>query len=267
MTSLLVSYVSRMRGTAFLSLLILCALQPPSAAQTINSPTTAPETRPSTVRQGFPGRRFSSGSRCPDCIDSAELGPVLLLPTNYLVLTEESAPTLLFHLPAMQNELSVQLSIIGPYSEVVYLTEVTKVNEIAGIVRMDLSLLDEPPVLDSRSLYSWYLSIVCDPDNQSKSLTSYGMFGLIDSTTLLSIEEAGASTDLSSMHNVEDLILSFNWYRELTALDLQRRQVSDRQSDQGQAIEAEWRSLLTAAGLDQLADAPPIEFTFDSDAD
>lgn len=104
------------------------------------------------------------------------MNQVLLIPRNNLLLTEQALPTFLFYLPEPVDEPTVTFVLMNEDRETIYKAALLR-NTTVGIAHLDLSALDNVPHIEGNQTHEWFLSIVCDEENQSMDLTVNG--GLI----------------------------------------------------------------------------------------
>lgn len=140
-------------------LLSLPLLTSPSVAQSSDS-------NGSMVQQGLPGRRIGGGTRAPELSLYESQKPLIaLMSDSHLSLTTKPYPTLLFHVPVVNQEQEVEFVLYNSADELVYDGRFHVSGE-SGIMDFDMSSIEGLAPLEIDQSYRWYFSIVADDRSQ-----------------------------------------------------------------------------------------------------
>jgi hypothetical protein len=118
-----------------------------------------------------------------------------------------------------------------------------KTSGMSGIVSLNLPTYGGVAPLEVGKDYRWYFSVLCQPDERSRSITVEGLIRRVEPNPTLKTQLMQASLQ----RQVELYAGAENWYDAVAALvQLRRTNPNDA------AAAAEWAKLMSAAGLDAL---------------
>lgn len=200
-----------------------------------------------SLRQGFPGRRVGGGTRgnCP----AMQGRLTALIPQTNLWITTSDQPKVFFYLPQTNTTQKVEFVLVDENVVEVYKTTFDISGE-AGIVSVDLPTQLDGTALTADKNYFWSLSMICDPEDRSGDIVLEGWIRRIEPSIALSNQLQQASP----LEQVELYQQADAWLDAMTAMvKLRRSQTSDP------AVETNWKQLLEAIDLADLADAPLLE--------
>ncbi|PZV06006.1 MAG: hypothetical protein DCF32_10460 [Leptolyngbya sp.] len=165
----------------------------------------------------MPGRRVGAGVRQPDnaCIGAAQ-PQVAIIPMSNLGTTSQAQPTLLFYIPAINSERTLEFVLRDENDQEIYDKTVPATDE-SGIIRLDI-FGEEAPSLEIGKNYHWYFSVICNPSDRSQDISSHGW---------IRRAETGAAVAISSTTDPLDAARSYAeaglWLDALAQLDSLRR--------------------------------------------
>ncbi|TVU55707.1 MAG: DUF928 domain-containing protein [Arthrospira sp. PLM2.Bin9] len=199
-------------------------------------------------QRGVPGRREGGGTRGTQCADYASL--ISLIPVSTMGLTAHEKPQLFFYLPVASGDTPIELLVTklpdseSPETEeiVIYSTQFQLDMENPGIVGIDLGALDGFPGLEVNQYYHWYLTILCDPVNQSVNQIVDGWIKRID----LDSDQIQKLEGLNGSDRLEFYQEKTLWYDMVAAFS---ELLSDNPRDT--QIQDAWLELLRSENLDE----------------
>ncbi|MEL7333036.1 MAG: DUF928 domain-containing protein [Cyanobacteria bacterium J06560_2] len=179
------------------SLIGIAVLAPAGWTRTQTEPTPLrKEDNSGTLRQGLPGRRIGGGTRGGRIFVNEYDYLAALVTADNLSTTTAEQPSLIFYLPEMVNEQTVEFVLRNAHDEVVYETSF-QAKKSGGMVRIEAT--DETTTLALNETYQWYFSIVPDPTNRSTDVTVYGNIQRVDPAHWLSEQQI----DLAQLSKIE----------------------------------------------------------------
>jgi hypothetical protein len=166
-------------------------------------------------------------------------------------LTAHEKPQLFFYLPVVSGDTPIELLVTklpdseSPETEeiVIYSTQFQLDMENPGIVGIDLGALDGFPGLEVNQYYHWYLTILCDPVNQSVNQIVDGWIKRID----LDSDQIQKLEGLNGSDRLEFYKEKTLWYDMVAAFS---ELLSDHQRDI--QIQQAWLELLRSENLEQV---------------
>jgi hypothetical protein len=183
----------------------------------------------------------SRGDLCPQSFSSnTQPLPAAMTPASGYGKTLATHPTFLFYLPSSNTD-GAFFTLKDEDKNLVYATEMVLDGEES--IRL-FQLPEDAPALEPNKPYQWFIVFKCDgrlyPD-------SYYVSGWVERTA--------TSTDLAfatdALSKAAALGSAGIWYDSATTLaSLQMAQPEDTE------LSAHWQELLTAVGLESLADVP-----------
>jgi Domain of Unknown Function (DUF928) len=117
---------------------------------------------------GAPKGRTGGGASRGTCVQHQAMQAVLPRDTSRAYeLTASEHPTFWFYLPDRSNpETRLEFVVQDAADQYVYKTVFNQPNAIAGLI--SLTLPEQSPALVANAVYSWTLSIQCDPKHPSQ---------------------------------------------------------------------------------------------------
>lgn len=156
----------------FVLSLVLCSL----GVFSISGEALANKKQPS----GMPGRRVGAGIRNDICLSGPQ-AQVAIMPNNNIGLTAQAKPTLLFYLPEVNPDSTIEFVLQDDNHQVLY-DKIVPAHSDAGIIRVDLAASDAPDLLPGQN-YRWYFSVICNADDRSQDITAHGWMRRVDDAT------------------------------------------------------------------------------------
>ncbi|RAM51701.1 MAG: hypothetical protein C6Y22_10325 [Hapalosiphonaceae cyanobacterium JJU2] len=229
-----------------------------------SQPTSPQPPKSGTIKVDLPnlppgpppgGRRFGGARRgsCPEVktpltalVPSTEQPPSV---TNVWGLTTEEHPQLWFYLPYTKSS--------GYPAEFVLLDDETKDSVYktaialpakAGIIKVPIP--ENVPSLQVNKQYRWFFNVYCYPQKQSTPI-------YVEGVILRKIPNQTLLKQLQKSQPIQQVNIYANngfWYDALTTLG-QLRQTNP----QNNTLQTQWRDLLAAIGLDELAIQPLVQ--------
>lgn len=237
------------------SLLSLAVVTPVSFANSIANPTTHATTEQdsSDVRQGIPGRRLGGGSRKGAVFANAFDALTALTTPDPVSITTADRPALMFYVPKMASENSVEFVLRDGNDDLVYETTFL-LDSDAGLLSVDTAEASDMPALSLNEDYQWYFSIVPDLDDRANDVVVHGSIRRVDQGKWLAqqVADADLTADLTEQLATADPLTQARilyqqanlWHDAATMLNKMR------QADpENEAIATEWTHLLESAGL------------------
>ncbi|NJK37149.1 MAG: DUF928 domain-containing protein [Oscillatoriales cyanobacterium RM2_1_1] len=201
--------------------------------------------------RGVPGRREGGGTRGPLSCPSGANKLTALIPTSTLGRTASDQPSLLYYVPAVLDQIPVQLEITDESEKVIYTTSFKLSNDQPGIVQLSLADKSDAPDLKADQKYHWYLTIRCEPDSAdaSSDITVHGWIERVDLPTSEADQLAQMPPrDRLAIYQQEGL-----WYDMLSTLARLRAESPD-----DAAVEQQWSDLLKSVGLEKVTEEPLV---------
>jgi Domain of Unknown Function (DUF928) len=235
-----------------MSLSTLLGMAPPlQASESPKSSSSRPATfqynPPIPPSLGAPKGRTGGGASRGTCAQHQAMQAVLPRNTSRAYeLTVSEHPTFWFYLPDRPNpETRLEFVVQDAADQYVYKTVFNQPNAIAGLIR--ITLPEQSPALASNAMYSWTLSIQCDPKHPSQMAFIRG--GIQTVAIAAHPESAAFPFPTSSKTNNPEVIAQRYaqqgfWYDAMTILAeaLQTQPVS-------QSTAQLWQDLLGQSGL------------------
>ncbi|MBK4730662.1 DUF928 domain-containing protein [Oxynema sp. CENA135] len=231
---------------------------PPSGAIAQELPTdwnAAPFDPP---QSGAPGRRIGGATRglCPE---SAQNIVALIPPTNQ-GQTLSQYPTFFFYVPEIVPAQDMQIEFLledqSNWQDVktVYKTTMP-IPKQSGIVAIALPDNGESEGLAVDKIYNWYFSVICDyKSSEPHTLSTGGWIERVATPNPLARElEMASATEKVEIYQRERL-----WYDLLGTLAQLQSESADNSS-----WSAQWQQLLDAVELEDIANAPLVELSFE----
>ncbi len=211
----------------------------------------------STLRQGIPGRRLGGGTRRDRVFADATDNLMALTTVETLSITTAESPKLLFYVPEMVTNNTVEFVLLNDQDNVVF-EKTFVLNRDAGIVSIDLANESESESEDESEAialsldtnYQWYFSIIPNADDRASDTVVHGSIRRVDRTAWLKQQAADArlGEQLETAEPLAKVRLLYQqanlWQDALALLDELRQADPDNA-----AIAQEWTQLLASAGL------------------
>ena len=226
---------------------VVSVLQTPSVLLAAGIPRRweAKEYKPPTGI-GRPGRLDGGGTRAPDSCPVVGKPLMALVPSNGFGVTVAAHPTFFVYMPALSPQspsLPVEFRLVDMDDNELYKATFHKTSGMSGIVSLNLPTYGGVAPLEVGKDYRWSFSVLCQPDERSRSITVEGLIRRVEPNPTLKTQLMQASLQTQ----VELYAGAENWYDALAALVQLRRNNPD-----DAAAAAEWAKLMSAAGLDAL---------------
>lgn len=221
----------------FLSVALLATFSQPTLAQSIrfNAPSTL----------GAPGNREAGAVRSATCTTS-ERGLLALVPETNLGLTTETHPTFYVYLPPSTAETGEFALYQEGTNELVYAKSFDIKGE-TGIFGVNLSPEESSSGLAVDHQYYWYFTIVCDPNDRASDVTIQGNIQRVAVSPAVANQLRSASPkDVPEVYAAAGI-----WYDALASLA-----ALNYLNPQDTSAQSGWSSLLSAVGLQVLANEP-----------
>ncbi|PSN17831.1 hypothetical protein C7271_15685 [filamentous cyanobacterium CCP5] len=237
----------RLIRTVMIAVVVAISIAGPLSTHGLASSKNAPS-------DNLPGRRVGAGVRQPDnaCMEVTQT-QVAIIPVSNLGVTAQAQPTLLFYVPAVNPERTLEFVLRDENDQEVYDKTVAATGE-GGIIRLDLS--EEVAVsLEPGKNYQWYFSVICNSSDRSQDISSYGWIRRVD--TGVAVFSSPPTTDLLS--TARSYAEAGMWLDALAELDsLRRTQPSNP------AVSRLWEEwlLLPTLNLASVTQANPISSPF-----
>lgn len=202
----------------------------------------------STLRQGIPGRRVGGGTRNDLLFVNANDSLTALAPTDSLIITTAAHPKLLFYVPEMVSDNTVEFVLRDRQDTLIYEKTFSLTHE-AGIVSVDLAE-SGLSALHLNEDYQWYFSIVPNAVDRANDVVVHGSIHRVDSAEWLARQPAGPelSDRLATAEPLEKAKMLYQqanlWHDAALLLD------SLYQAEpENTIVAAEWNQLLQSTGL------------------
>lgn len=193
--------------------------------------------------RGLPGRRLGGGTR-GECVQSQ---PTLtaLQPDSNFGLTTTAYPTFFWYLPA-SSATQAEFILLDADSNPVYQTTFQIMGK-SGVIRLSLPTDVNLPPLAVGKDYHWFFSLVCDANDRSADVITEGWIQRVTpDAALMNRLQSSPESDRAALYAEAGI-----WYDALSTVATLR----DAQPNNPTFV-AQWRTLLDAIGLVQLADQP-----------
>ena len=207
-------------------------------AQTQQSNDQINQTASQIENSGLPTNRRDGGSR-GSCDLSDRSGFVALVPETGINLTSSATPKLYFHVPEIEQARTLELVLRDSADRLVYEQFFTVSGE-SGIMSIEIPLSINQKSQSSETIYHWYLSSICNPQNRSQDIVLEGWLGH------QRVSEMQQQT-IASLSNPEKFAFYSKqgfWHDSLEVATQNKTQ---------------WQQLLTEIGLVEFVDTPFIE--------
>lgn len=199
---------------------------------------------------GAPNRVEGAGTRAPDS-NCPVLGKPLtaLVPSSKFGATVAAYPTFFVYMPAQSPQTSplpVEFVLSDTKDNVIY-KSIFKTNGKAGIVALTLPSQAGLTPLTVGQDYKWSFSIICQADERTRDIVVEGWIRRValDGTLSNRLKQAPLRQQVGLYAGAE------LWHDALaTLVQLRRNYPNDA------AIAANWKNLLGAAGLNEIAQEP-----------
>ncbi|GAB4290405.1 MAG: DUF928 domain-containing protein [Oscillatoriaceae cyanobacterium] len=198
---------------------------------------------------GAPGRRVGGGTRsiCP----AEARGLTALVPQTNMGRTMSAHPTVILYVPALPTEMTVEFTVTA-VSDDNYTPMSQQSFQTVGGSTIALPLPETETSLDVGQLYYWDFSIVCNPKDKSGNIVVGGWIERVAPTPTLTAELQNASPEKA----FEIYSREYIWYDAAASLALLRLAAPDDTT-----LAYSWQALLTAVGLEDIANAPLATMT------
>lgn len=209
----------------------------------------------SVVRQGLPGRRIGGGSRSDGLfVHEADTLSALTAPEP-LTVTTAAYPEMLFYIPEMKTDNSVEFVMLNAAGDVVY-EQLLVAEREAGLMSIETASIEDAAPLSLNENYEWYFSIIPDADDRAHDVVVHGSIRRVDSTEWLARQRVDSQLG-NRIATAEPLVQAQMLYEEANlwhdaALVLNKLRQANPESE---AIAFEWNRLLDAADLSNVAEA------------
>lgn len=199
---------------------------------------------------GAPKKTAGAGSRSNSCSASNESITPLVPKTpkdNQVGLTVAEYPTLFLYIPKFHQQ-PVKFNLKDASGKIVYRT-LLPIQGKSGIVNISLPPTELSP-LQVGQMYTWSLTIVCDPQDASADIKiNQQVQRVMPSPQLLKQLQQSSPQKRPTLYANSGI-----WHETLITLAELRRS-----SPKDASLVAEWQELLKSAGLEGLAQAPLID--------
>ena len=204
------------------------------------------------VNPGVPGRRIGGGSR--GCSVTAD-GPrdhalTAVVPETTLGLTLEAYPTFFWYLPPT-SATAVEFVLMDEKGKKVIYETTFRTKGEAGIVSLSLPENASLPPLEINENYSWYFSIICNPQDRAADIYVQGWVRRVEASASLREQLATTTSDLE---RVQVYARNGIWHEAISGL-AQLRRSNPNNVD----IRREWQELITSVQLENVAQVPLIQ--------
>lgn len=230
-------HLSMVLGTA----LPLQASESPKSSG--SKPTAFRYSPPIPPNLGAPKGRTGGGASRGVCLQQQAMQAVLPREANRSYpLTGSEHPTFWFYLPdRASSETQLEFVIQDAADQYVYKTVVTQPNVSAGLV--SLTVPEQSSPLVSGAVYSWTLSLQCDPKHPSRMAFIRGMIQKVAIAPTSTVASLASAPEMTARLYAQQGL----WYDALTLLaqDLQTQPVSKSTAQL-------WKDLLKQSGLTDL---------------
>jgi len=203
---------------------------------------------PDLTRQGRPIRRSGAASRggCPSEIDPEKL--IALIPETSVGLTVQANPTIWLSLPFSPAEFhSLEFVLNHESGETVYETMLRADETRPGVVSFALPKTENSLEVDR--VYNWFVTVHCQSPEQidGQPIFAGGSILRVSPSDELNGDLTAATTErgkavVLARHGI--------WYDALGAIARLHPEDSTQE---------DWRQLLAAIGLDELASQPLVD--------
>jgi hypothetical protein len=193
---------------------------------------------------GAPGRRIPGATRGSSCFPKNQR-LTALLPKSNIGLTTVANPNLYFFIP-QTSASQIELVVLDENEQIIY-QQNYKPSPQAGIVGLKLP----PKLLAVNKAYTWYLSIICDPQNRELDKSIAGNVQRVNNPSLMKKVNQATPEQRLLLYAEAGI-----WHDALDTL------VKLRYTNPNNAqLTADWEYLLTAPGVEldkQLVQLPLI---------
>jgi hypothetical protein len=205
------------------------------------------------LRQGIPGRRIGGGTRSDRVFSSDYATLMAMLPSTNLGVTTAAQPALLFAIPEMVSDNTVEFVLRDRHDALVYETTFEVAHQ-GGLVKVETAAL--PSALNLNEDYQWYFSIVPNLEDRANDVVVHGSLRRVDSAEWFAQPEIDSS--LAQQIAIAPPLLKAQLYQQANlwhdaALILANLYQAEPKNP---AIAAAWYQFLQAAGLESMAQAP-----------
>lgn len=206
---------------------------------------------------GAPNRVEGAGTRAPDSNCPVVGKPLTaLVPSNQFGATVAAYPTFFVYMPAQSPQTSplpVEFVLSDTNGNLIY-KSMFKSNGKSGIVALTLPSQAGLMPLSVGQDYQWSFSIICQADERTRDIAVEGWIRRValDGTLSNQLKQASLQQQVGLYAGAE------LWHDALaTLVQLRRNYPNDA------AIAANWKNLLGAAGLNEIAQEPlqPVSTT------
>jgi len=193
---------------------------------------------PQPAYRGAPARTIGGGTRGDDCIAENAPGPSALIPTNNVWTTLSDRPKFFWYVPSTKAK-TAEFVVLDQNGEEVY----SKMLDLSQVKTGTIIEENLPPdvSLETGEVYTWQLSIVCNPQRRSGDVYLEGWVESLDleadqlNQLQTNLKQAGEDSWKQA-----EVYLNAGIYNELVSLLAQNR--CDYQN--------EWQELLNWMGLE-----------------
>ncbi|MFN6568357.1 DUF928 domain-containing protein [Dendronalium sp. ChiSLP03b] len=233
--------------------LVLATPAPLSSARSTAIAQTAPSSWPQPPSDDPPGGRVRGGARRDTC-SSANPTLTALVPftedvskrvTNVWGLTTETNPTLWFYVPYANNSAYATEFVLQDQQRNPIYQKAIVLPERPGVIGISLPANALQLTVDKQ--YRWFLNVNCKQQQPSPPIYVEGVIKRVNLNQAIT-KQLKTATPLQQF-----AIYAQNgiWHEALTTLAQLRQK-----NPQDEALEAEWRKLLTSISLDDVATKP-----------
>lgn len=191
---------------------------------------------------GAPNERVRAATR-GKCSNVSSNVPKLIaiIPENQLGLTSLEKPALLFYVPpTLAKSLQVRLQDDNTRATLYQRTLETPTQ--SGLAKFDFAEFNDAPSLELGKIYRWYLTLRCNPQDNSADVEVWGKIQRVELDPIL----ASQLKKINNRDRANLYALNGLWYDAVKSL------VEARQSNPKDArIAKDWAELLKSVELDQ----------------
>ncbi len=200
-------------------------------------------------QRGNPDNRQGGGTRSPfqNCIQGNK-GLVALVPTSGVNSTVAAYPTFFWYLPT-NSASALEFVLQDEKGQEVYLTKFTLTKSARGFMSLQLPALAGLSPLEKNTIYHWYVSLICNPEERAADRLVEGFISRVD----LNPNVASQSQRATPQERVAIYAEARLWQDTLNSLAELRRL-----NPQDPSLVDAWKKLLGSVGLEAIAEEPLI---------
>lgn len=179
------------------------------AAPQAESATQIKEESSETLRQGLPGRRLGGGTRSDRVFAHDYVYLAALVTADNLSTTTAAHPSLMFYVPEMVEDQTVEFVLRDRNDQLVYETAF-QVEKTGGLISIDTATTGIDP-LNLNENYEWYFSIIPNHEDRANDIVVYGSVQRVDETGATLWHDAITTTGALYQENPQDINITAAW--------------------------------------------------------